>query len=172
MTTTTTTSDPATSEVTPVVRRFIEDAGNATQSFGFGRVLGQVYSYLYFSQEPRNLAQMQDALGISKGSASTNVRQLEQWSAVKKVWVKGDRKDYYESNDWFGNILKNALSDIVGKRMSAYTALLDEVDSEMLDLSTENGGAEFVRERVEHIRDFYKKAQGTWDSPVVKMLLK
>ena len=94
--------------VAPVVRRFIEDAGNASQSLGVGRVLGQIYAYLYFSASPRCLADLQNVLGISKGSASICVRQLEQWGAVRKIWVKGDRKDYYEANDWFGQILKNA----------------------------------------------------------------
>ena len=100
-----------------VVQRFIEDAGRLTQSLGFGRVIGQIYAYLYFSRTPRCLADLQNALGISKGSASMGVRQLEQWSAVSKVWVKGDRKDYYAANDWFGQILKSALVDTIGKKM-------------------------------------------------------
>ncbi|OVE74449.1 hypothetical protein BVX94_00240 [bacterium B17] len=111
-----------------IIHKFIEDAGNMTQSFGLGRAVGQIYAYLYFSENPRNLADMQGALGISKGSASTNVRQLEQWGAVKKVWIKGDRKDYYEASDWFGKILKNALQDTVGKKMKSYANLLQEVE--------------------------------------------
>ena len=49
-------------ELNPVIRRFVEDAGNTTQSFGIGRVVGQIYAYLYFSPEPRSLADMQASL--------------------------------------------------------------------------------------------------------------
>ena len=96
----------------PVSRRFIEDFGRMTQSIGAGRVLGQLYAYLYFSPEPRGLRDMQDALGISKGSASMTVRQLQQWGAVRKVWVKGDRKDYYTAEEWVGGIIRKALVDM------------------------------------------------------------
>ena len=77
-----------------VVDKFIEDAGNLAQSFGLGRVVGQIYAYLYFSRTSKGLHDMQQDLHISKGSASMCVRQLEQWGAVSKIWIKGDRKDY------------------------------------------------------------------------------
>jgi len=158
----------------PVVRRFIEDAGNLTQSLGLGRVLGQLYAYLYFSPAPRSLADMQKVLGISKGSASTLVRQLEQWGAARRVWVKGDRKDYYEANDWFGRILRNAVADIVGRRLAAYGSLLNGVESEVAKIGVDRTDGEdgFVRERVEHLRAFQARAQKLWSNPLVQRLLK
>ena len=157
-----------------IIHRFIEDAGSTSQSLGVGRVLGQIYALLYFSQIPRSLADMQQALGISKGSASTGVRQLEQWGAVRKVWIRGDRKDYYEANDWFGRILKNAVLDTVGTKLVAYASLLDKVDSTMTELSGGAGGSQtpFIRERVEHLRKFQRKAQKVWNSPILKQFLK
>jgi len=65
-------------------------------------------------------------LGISKGSASIGVRQLEQWAAVEKIWVKGDRKDYYQANDAFGRIVRNAMFDLAGERMENSAGLLSE----------------------------------------------
>jgi len=163
---------PTSPELNPVVRRFIEDGGNMTQSLGFGRVLGQIYAYLYLSSVPRNLEDMQRALGISKGSASTCVRQLEQWGAARKVWVKGDRKDYYEANEWIGRILKNAVLDSVGKKMVSYTALLDEIEGELSDLENSDGEGQFIKQRIEHLRSFQRKAQQAWNSPIVRLLLK
>jgi DNA-binding transcriptional regulator GbsR (MarR family) len=160
-----------TTEISPVVRRFIQDAGSLSQSFGLGRVIGQLYAYLYFSQGPRNLSDMQRALSISKGSASMAVRQLEQWGAARKVWVKGDRKDYYEAEDWLGRILKNAALDTVGKRMESWTRLLDEADDYLVD---HNGGPDkaFIKERLDHLRAFQKRARKLWGNPIVQKLLK
>lgn len=154
-----------------VVLRFIQDAGTLSQSLGFGRAIGQIYAYLYFSQEARSLTDMQHRLGISKGSASTNVRQLEQWGAVKKVWVKGDRKDYYEANDWFGRILKNALVDTVNKRVSAYGASLEESAQLLNAQGRGNGEAAFIRDRIQHIQTFYRRAESLVKSPLWKAFL-
>ena len=163
----------SSNQLNPVVRRFIEDAGNLTQSFGAGRVLGQIFAFLYFSKTPRNLGDMQDALGISKGSASMGVRQLEQWQAVRKVWIKGDRKDYYEASDWFGKIIKHAIADTVGKKMTAYTGMLNGAAEDLDELVEENGDgdADFIKERIAHLRKFHDKAQGFWDNPLLRKLL-
>lgn len=156
------------SSLDTVVHRFIQDAGAFTQSLGFGRAVGQIYAYLYFSQEARSLGDMQHSLGISKGSASTNVRQLEQWGAVRKVWVKGDRKDYYEASDWFGKILKNALIDTVNKRVSAYGASLEDAMNELGHGAGPNGQADFIKGRIKHIQQFHTKAESLVKSPLWK----
>jgi DNA-binding transcriptional regulator GbsR (MarR family) len=161
------------SQLHPVVRRFVEDAGSTTQTFGMGRVVGQIYAFLYFSSEPKNLSDLQQALGISKGSASTGVRQLEQWEAVRRVWIRGDRKDYYEANDWFGKILKRVLTDTVAQRMSAYTSLIDEADEELSDPAVSGDGeGEFLKDRVARLRRFQDRARAAWENPLVQRLLR
>ena len=161
------------SELSPIVKRFIEDAGNTTRSFGLGRALGQIFAYLYFSLKPRALADIQRALGVSKGSASTGVRQLEQWGAVRKVWVKGDRKDYYEAGDWFGNIFKNAVMDTFGKKMASYNSLLNEVETDLPELPAgSDGEKQFIADRIKQMRIFQKRAAEIWGSEMVKKLLK
>jgi DNA-binding transcriptional regulator GbsR (MarR family) len=155
----------------PIVQRFVQEAGNMTQSLGLGRVVGQIYAYLYFSSEPRNLGELQRALGISKGSASMGVRQLEQWNAVHQVWVRGDRRDYYAADDWFGGIIKRILMDAVGQRLNGFSAVLDDADRRLVALAG-NGDLDFVRKRVARLRAFQAKVSKAWNSPVVKLLLR
>ena len=166
---------PPIDDLNPIVRRFIEDAGNTTQSLGVGRVLGQIYAFLYFSSQPQGLSELQGALGISKGSASMGVRQLEQWNAVRKVWIRGDRKDYYEANDWLGEIVRNVLRDTVGSKILTSAALMDndleeKLESSMASMDKER--QEFLRGRIENMRSFQRKAEKVWKSPLVRMLLK
>jgi len=157
-------------EIHPVSRRFIEDFGRMTQSIGAGRVLGQLYAYLYFSQEPRTLGDMQKGLGISKGSASMAVRQLEQWGGVRRVWVHGDRKDYYEANDWFGQIVRNVLLDRIGTSLASSARLIEDARDE---LAKKNGSetAAFIRGRVGQLEAFQAKAHRLWNSPILKRFL-
>jgi DNA-binding transcriptional regulator GbsR (MarR family) len=164
----------------PIVRKFIEDAGNTTQSLGVGRVIGQIFAYLYFSEEPRGLDDMKDALGISKGSASMGVRQLEQWGAVQRVWVKGDRKDYYTANDYFGQIIRNIATDLMGKRLAALGQSLDAAEAKLNASAPSPLGGEgwgegpspFLQARISRLRDFQQKVNKTWNNPIVKMMLK
>ena len=158
-----------------IVRRMVEAAGHATQSMGLGRVLGQIFAWLYFSPEPQSLDDLTAALGISKGSASMGVRQLEQWNALEKVWVKGSRRDYYRAKDYFGSIVKSAVLDLVGKRMETSSSILREASAE-LQGKAEGGelseNDRFLRERIGKIVRFQEKAQGMWDSTILQMLLK
>lgn len=154
-----------------VIERCVSDAGNLAQALGLGRVAGQIYSFLYFSTEPQGLADMQAALHISKGSASMCVRQLEQWGAVTQVWVKGDRRDYYSANNWFGKILKNVLTDVIAKRFSDRESFYTELERDL----NEGGAGEdtaFIRERLAHIMQFEEKAKKMWDNPLLQHFLK
>ena len=133
-------------------------------------MIGQIYAFLYFSQEPRCLGDMQAALGISKGSASMSVRQLEQWGAARRVWIHGDRKDYYEANDWFGKIIKSMLTEAVGTKLSALQRSLDAAEQELQGV-TGNGKLAFVRNRVTRLRTFQRKAGKLWSNPMLQKFL-
>ena len=82
--------------------RFIESMAQNMSLYGITPSVGRLYGLLYFSEKPMTLDEMKEELGMSKTSMSTSVRQLQEMQMVDKVWKKGDRKDYYESNDdWF-----------------------------------------------------------------------
>lgn len=162
-------------EARRIRERFVEAAGHVTQSFGAGRVLGQIFAHIYFSRTPQTLADLTRVLGISKGSASMSVRQLEQWGAVNRVWVKGDRKDYYEANDEFGRIIRKALIDMVGRKMETSDNLIEEAEAALKGHNGREPGdedTEFLRARVDKIRTFRDRSRGLWESPLLQMLLK
>ncbi len=159
------------------VYHLIEEAGSTSQAFGLGRAIGQVFAYLYFSREPRNLGHLQKDLGISKGSASTIVRQLEQWHAVRKVWIKGDRKDYYVAEENFGRILKHILSGTITVKMRAHTELLERMSKELqskaeIPDNEQQQYYQFLNQRLEKMRAFHHRAHRVWDNPLLQKLLK
>ncbi len=160
-------------ELPAAVRRLIADAGSTTQSFGLGRVVGQIYAYLYFSRSPRCLGDMQRDLGISKGSASMGIRQLEQWEAARKTTREGDRKDYFAACDGFGKILKRAIVDTVTSKMETYQQMLAEVDQMLANQhDAEPEQAAFLQERLETLRLFHARVGNLWNNPIVRTLLK
>ena len=62
---------------------FIESMGELGSNFGINRMIGEIYSLLYISDEPLSLDFMTRKLKVSKGTISTNVRVLENWGALR-----------------------------------------------------------------------------------------
>ncbi|MBL7685311.1 MAG: ArsR family transcriptional regulator, partial [Deltaproteobacteria bacterium] len=81
------------------VDTFIEAAGKISANMlgMVNKVGGQIYALLFLSKDPLSLDDIADILKISKSNISINIRDLESNRLVKKVWVKGTRKDYYEA---------------------------------------------------------------------------
>jgi DNA-binding transcriptional regulator GbsR (MarR family) len=160
-------------ELEGIRQRFVEAAGQTTQTLGVGRALGQTFAHIYFSREPQSLQSLTDVLGISKGSASMVVRQLEQWGALRRVWVKGDRKDYYEATDVFGDIIRKAVLDRAGREIEMAGSLLDDADHAIGRAGGRgNGDVQFFRERVKRLQDFRGRVQKFWSSWILSMLLR
>jgi HTH-type transcriptional regulator, glycine betaine synthesis regulator len=154
--------------------RFIETGGHVTQSIGIGRVIGQIFAHVYLSPEPQTLDDMVAALGISKGSASMSVRQLLQWGALQPVWIKGERKDYFEASEDFPQLVRSALLDLIGRRMQVADNLL--IDTEHWLAESGNGAGsddlKFINRRVKKLRVFRDRAQAIWDHSLVRLLRK
>ena len=86
-------------------QEFIRITGELGAGLGLNRSIGQIYGLLYMSDKPLSLDTITATLKMSKGSVSLNIRELEKWEAVKKIWVNGTRKDFYEANSDFINII-------------------------------------------------------------------
>jgi len=75
---------------------FIDTIGEMTELSGLTRVAGLLKGLLLLSREPLSLDDMAERLEVSKASVSTNIRVLERWKAVRRVFNRGDRKNYYQ----------------------------------------------------------------------------
>lgn len=79
------------------IDNFIEQMGFMTQEDGLPRIAGQILGYLIIEGEPRTLAEITEALKISKASASTNCRHLADKGALRRVATIGSRADSYQA---------------------------------------------------------------------------
>jgi DNA-binding transcriptional regulator GbsR (MarR family) len=86
--------------------KVIETISNNMDLYGVTPSIGRLYGAMYFHDEPMTLDEMKDILGMSKTSMSTGVRTLLELKMVKKVWVKGKRKDFYQvEQDWYQSFI-------------------------------------------------------------------
>ncbi len=139
-------------EYDPIRERFIHEVGEFAGSLGLSRSAGQLYALLYMSREPKCLDEMADLCEVSKATASINVRELERWGAVRRVWVRGDRKDYYEANRNVADIAVSRVKEGLGRRLETFGAALDEAERDVEQMSDNPGGRDFYRQRLKEIR--------------------
>ena len=94
-------------------QEMVELGGRICQVLGLPRSTGQIFGLLYLSTEPLSLNQMSSMLGISKGSASMGTRHLASWGSIRKVWVPGDRRDYYEVVEDLGQLIRGSYNNLI-----------------------------------------------------------
>src|SRR5688572_1699349 len=70
--------------------------GALMEGWGFKRNMGRLWTLLYLETRPLSAADIGDRLQLSSGAVSMLLTELQQWGAVKKAWVPGERRDYYE----------------------------------------------------------------------------
>lgn len=134
----------------------MEAMGRITSFWGFSKIMGQLYGLLYLSPKPLTLDQMSESLSISKGNVSINIRALERWNMVKTVWVKGDRKDYYEAEIDFWKIVRGVLRE---REKKEFDLALDSVSSllnkaEQARKQAKDAETAFAAERLKKLEDF------------------
>ncbi len=155
--------------------KFIEAIGNLGESIGLNRTVCQIYALLYITPEALSPAQIGRLLGISKGNVSINMKKLEEWNAVKKIWRKGYSRSFYNANEDMEGIIFDKLKTGLEKR----SRLLEEAISGIKKSMKTSGGnmdKKLVRhysERISRVERLLKQAElFTKNMDVLKSLLK
>lgn len=134
----------------------VEAAGEFAASLGLNPVLGQLYSLLYFSPNPLSLDEMTELIKMSKGNISVNIRVLENWDAVRKVWVKGSRKDYYQANRDLVGIVLNRLKIGLTTRLNKAAGLLNQAEA-LLIKANNDSTKKVYQQRFNEIKKLHTK---------------
>jgi DNA-binding transcriptional regulator GbsR (MarR family) len=82
------TLEPSEAVVSDVVGKLIE-------FWGFKRNMGRIWAVLYLSPDALSAEDLRQSLRLSSGAVSMTVNELLRWGVVRKVWVQGERKDFY-----------------------------------------------------------------------------
>jgi len=92
----------APSDLGPAEQLLSDAVGRLMEFWGFKRHMGRIWTVLYLGDEPLSAAELRDKLQLSAGSVSMALNELSRWGVVKKVWMHGQRREYFaaESNLW------------------------------------------------------------------------
>jgi DNA-binding transcriptional regulator GbsR (MarR family) len=146
---------------------FLDKINTICKKFGLNNIMAQLYAILYLSAKPLSLDDMVERLKISKGSASINIRALERYGVVKRVWVKGSRKDYYEAESDISKVIMDRIQAMAKGRLSEVNNMINSSYEALGQVSFQNEAEEesvkVFKDRLERLSGIYNQAQALFD---------
>jgi len=161
-------SDDAPVPLNPSLRAvndsMLDGLGQLASYFGYNKVMGKMYGALLLNPGPMSLDDLMAHLDISKASVSMNMRTLENMGVVREVWVRGDRRKYYEAESDLWRVLTNVLGS---RELRDVNTALDTLDDSIdhlradIDAMSEQDQilARYYIAQLDHMKEFFRFAK-------------
>ena len=133
------------------VETFVQGAGKVSSALlgMINKAGGQIFALLFLSDEPLSLDEISKRLGISKSNVSINIRLLEDFNLVRKVWIKGSRKDYYAAEIVYPKKVLRDFLEKIRKTMEDAITTIEKTRSKTMEAKLILDGKQ--RERIDFI---------------------
>jgi DNA-binding transcriptional regulator GbsR (MarR family) len=132
--------------------------GRLIEFWGFKRNMGRVWAILYLSPEPMSASDIRDTLQLSTGAVSMTISELARWGVVKRVWVPGERRDYFTAEVQLWKMISRVMAEREGGEISAaidaFEEALASLDGHLRgEDESERARAELQRSRIQALLD-------------------
>jgi DNA-binding transcriptional regulator GbsR (MarR family) len=165
-------SDVGTRALTLSEAAVSDVVGRLIEFWGFKRNMGRVWSVLYLSPDPMSADDLREALKLSSGAVSMTLHELGRWGVVRKVWIQGERKDFYAAEVQLWRMISRVFnererSEILSAIDAFEEALvtLDEAKKTATD-ATARARIELQHERISQLLKLAKLGKGLLDALV------
>lgn len=85
-------------ELKPIAERFVLHWGEMGSRWGVNRTVAQIHALLYLVGRPMDAEEITETLGVARSNVSNSLKELQSWSLVRVVHIKGDRRDHFETS--------------------------------------------------------------------------
>ena len=79
------------------MERFVLHWGDLGSRWGVNRSVSQIHALLYLSERPLTAEEIADLLGLARSNVSNSIKELLGWDLIRRVPIKGDRRDHFEA---------------------------------------------------------------------------
>lgn len=79
------------------VERFVLHWGDMGSQWGVNRSVSQIHALLYLAERPLTADEVAVSLRLARSNVSNSIRELMSWSLIRRVPVKGDRREHFEA---------------------------------------------------------------------------
>jgi DNA-binding transcriptional regulator GbsR (MarR family) len=165
----------------------VSDAiGRLIEFWGFKRNMGRIWAVLYLSDQALSAQELQHRLQLSAGAVSMTLKSLGQWRVVRRVWVQGERRDYFEAEGNFWRMISRVFEERERREiLDAIDVMEEALEHLRVRLETcegkERARAEVQVARIEQLLDLARLGQSLLDrllksaqvdaSPLLRVLL-
>lgn len=142
---------------------FLDRINQICNKFGLNNIMAQLYAVLYLNNHPLSLTDMAERLKISKGSVSVNIRALERYGVVRRIWVRGSRRDHYEAKNDISKVIMDRIKSMAQSRLSEIDDMVNSsyevLNSVHASSKEDEANIKVFKERLDRIRKLEKKAR-------------
>ena len=84
-------------KIRPALEQFILHWGDMGGQWGVNRSVSQIHALLYLSERPLTAEDIAERLGLARSNVSNSIKELIAWDLIRRVPIKGDRREHYEA---------------------------------------------------------------------------
>lgn len=140
--------------------RFVDAVGGAIEFWGFRRVLGHIWGWLYLQGTPRTAPDICARLGLSKALVSTSLTELERWGCVRRFRRPGSRREMFEAEQDVWAMVSRVFRERELVMVKQVAETLDAVGEDLKVLGKKSGPArEEAKARLERVQRMGDLAQ-------------
>lgn len=152
------------------IRHTCEAIGQIIEAWGFKRIMGMTWAFLYLCPEPACAKDICKALNISPALVSITLQDLLRWQVVRKISPIGKRRDYYIAEHDMCKMLNIIIEnrerpqvENVKQKLSSALGALDQENRARPDLKSKRT-CQFQRVRIEDLMSITNMAMGLMDA--------
>ncbi|HYU15887.1 MAG TPA: hypothetical protein VEL05_07445 [Candidatus Acidoferrum sp.] len=156
-------------ELDDAVLRAADAVGGLMEFWGFKRNMGRMWCVLYLCDRPLSAGDLGQLLQLSAGAVSMTLAELVKWGAVKKSWVPGERRDYYEPETSIWKMVSRVFRERELQQIHAAIEAFEEVSAGLgkrrLGAGLEEAERlDFAQDRVRGLLDLARIGEALLDS--------
>ncbi|HRB71315.1 MULTISPECIES: GbsR/MarR family transcriptional regulator [Flavobacterium] len=140
--------------------KFVQTWGALGSQWGINKTMAQIHALLMVSAEPLSMEDIMEALHISRGNASMNLRGLMDWGIVYKEYKAGERKEFFTAEKDLDELAVKISQERSKREIKPALKILKEVSSIEGNNSAE---AKHFIEQTTKLHDFVLKADNVLD---------
>jgi len=148
--------------ITEAKAQFIQTWGVLASQWGINRTMAQIHSLLLISPDALSAEDIMAELNISRGNVNMNVRELMDWDLVQKVFVPGERREFFVAEKDIWKVATLIMYQRKKRELDPMVKVLNQLSEVEGDKRTAEVKA--FTETVNNIRKFAGQAEKTLDT--------
>ena len=120
---------------------FVAQWGAMGTQWGINRTMAQIHALLMTVVEPLGTDEVMERLGISRGNAHTNLKELVSWGLLRVVVRKGERREFFEAEKDVWKIFTIVARERKRREIEPALSVLRRCAEQSSEMDTEEGRA-------------------------------